>query len=290
MSCIKEIAGAYCVIHLIGKGEVLLNNVNYGREVLFEHRFWLQILGDHGRFIYNTLSPSEEHLKDKAAYFIRVFDDLLDESRRLTDESAINKLTKISLLHANDIRRFKLEIIKEQISDNIIIELPPTFINHMVNEVEEYLRILRCAIKMEDFSEHPLHYHNLWLPDAAGHAGAVYCGLDSVEKDIRRKSREFAEEFEDLHMKAYEFSGYLRTELKVFPALQRLNSQAELKINMFMRFLREIEMLRNNTNAVGTLMPLMADHMYREECYYLVNLSGTAKITMPECNPAKPRI
>ncbi|NOU92561.1 DUF2935 domain-containing protein [Paenibacillus sp. LMG 31456] len=27
---------------------------------LFVHRFWLQILGDHSSFIWNTLSPKRE--------------------------------------------------------------------------------------------------------------------------------------------------------------------------------------------------------------------------------------
>jgi hypothetical protein len=31
-------------------------------EALFEHRFWLQILGDHARFILNALSPKEKKI------------------------------------------------------------------------------------------------------------------------------------------------------------------------------------------------------------------------------------
>ena len=72
---------------------ILFNNVNYftrrgfldyisfEKEALFEQRFWLQILGDHARFIYNTLSSSEKEKIEKAIYFIRIFDELLEEAR-----------------------------------------------------------------------------------------------------------------------------------------------------------------------------------------------------------------
>jgi len=37
-----------------------LSQAKYEQSVLFEHRFWLQILGDHARFIFNSLSPVEK--------------------------------------------------------------------------------------------------------------------------------------------------------------------------------------------------------------------------------------
>jgi len=159
----------------------------------------------------------------------------------------------------------------------------------MVNEVEEYLRILQNLLEMKMSAGHPLHYHNLWLPDAAGHAGAIMCRLDDVEKDLRMQSREFEKDFHDLHMKAEEFSGYTRTELTDFPALKRLNHQVEMKIVLFMRFLRDIEELRAEKRALGTLSLLMPDHMYREECYYLKSLSRVSKVQNPECDPTMPR-
>ena len=49
---------------------------------IFEHRFWLQILGDHSRFILNALSPEETHFIDDATQFIKLFDYLLEKARR----------------------------------------------------------------------------------------------------------------------------------------------------------------------------------------------------------------
>ncbi|MGO4276772.1 DUF2935 domain-containing protein, partial [Paenibacillus sp. TAF58] len=49
-------------------------------QALFEHRFWLQILGDHARFIYNALAPVE--LKDIAIAhsYINQYDQLLGQA------------------------------------------------------------------------------------------------------------------------------------------------------------------------------------------------------------------
>lgn len=33
------------------------NKVDVQSDIMFEHRFWLQILGDHARFIHQSLAP-----------------------------------------------------------------------------------------------------------------------------------------------------------------------------------------------------------------------------------------
>lgn len=263
--------------------------MDFKKEILFEHRFWLQILGDHGTFIYNSLSPSETEKIQRAANFVILFNELLESTRKSLNEKELYKVSQKAYYYAQEIRNFKLNIIKEHLIGKIEIGLPPTFLNHMVNEVEEYLRVLSYLLDNQIPIAHPLHYHKVWLPDAAGHAGAIECGLDSVEKDLREKSKEFVIEFNDLYIKADEFSGYLRTCLQNFPALYRLNNQVELKILLFMNFLKEIENLRMCKKAVGTLMPLLADHMFREECYYLNKLSKVSQVEAPDCDPTKPR-
>jgi hypothetical protein len=76
-----------------------------------------------------------------------------------------------------------------------------------------------------------------------------------------------------------------------FAALERLNEQAETVINDFMSFLENMRDQRLDSKVLGSLMPLMADHMYREECYYLLQLSqSTDDIRKPVCDPASPRL
>lgn len=266
-----------------------MSNISYRKEALFEHLFWLQILGDHGRFIHDALSPDEKEKVEISDYFIRIFDELLDYAKQDLNEEQIYELTKQAFAYAEEIRRFKLDLIRDHIAGKIKIDLPPTFINHMVNEVEEYLGILQCLLDRKIPEGHPLHYHNLWLPDAAGHAGAVMCRLDDVETDLKIKSKEFETDFHSLHMKAEEFSGYTRTNLTDFPALKRLNLQVESKIGMFMRYLKDLQELVMAKKVLGTLLPLVPDHMYREECYYLFTLSRVSEVKDPDCDPTTPR-
>lgn len=259
-------------------------------ELIFEHRFWLQILGDHGRFILNELSPLETEEIKGAEYFIELFDELLEISRGRLSEISLMELTRRALEGAEKIRDFKLNLIRQHLVSKIRIGLPPTFINHMVNEVEEYIRILRFALAGKNAPMSPVHYHLLWLLDGAGHAAGIMSKLDEVEKKLIDKSREFNKDFENLYKKAVEMAGYLRTNIREFPALSRLNREAELEMKMFMVFLEEIKNLRLNKEVLGTIMPLMADHMFREECYYLMKLSRVSEIAEPECDAARERI
>jgi len=131
----------------------------------------------------------------------------------------------------------------------------------------------------------------LWLTDAVGHAASVSSNLDPVEKDMIDKCSHFETLFVDLLLKATIMNGYIRTQINNFPALDRLNKQVETAIILFKDFLEEIRDQRISGQVLGTLFPLMADHMAREECYYLWKLSQTAGLTKrPDCNPASPRI
>ena len=59
---------------------------------------------------------------------------------------------------------------------------------------------------------------------------------------------------------------------------------------LFKYFLHELEELELSAQALGTFSPLMADHMSREECYYLMKLVGTTLIKKPNYDPTKPRL
>jgi hypothetical protein len=257
---------------------------------LFEHRFWLQVLGDHSRFIFNTLSPKEAEYVRMAQYFIDAFDELLEQAREDLTAKALVDLTSLAKELAEDIRTFKLHIIGAHLQGKVAIELPPTFLNHMVNEVEEYIRIL-CHLTDGEIPPliHPVHHHLIWLLDAAGHASSLSSSLDPVEKQLASMSEGFTKHFEQFYIKAVEISGYLRTQLDQFPALSRFNNQVELEILLFKEFLRELEELEMTDQVLGTLNPLLLDHMAREECYYLSKLAQVSEVKYPDCNPTKPR-
>lgn len=261
------------------------------RETLFEHRFWLQILGDHSRFIYNALSPEESDAIQRAEYFINIFDQLLGNARsEKLSSSEVHDLTLKSYKYAQEIREFKLILLKRHLTGEIMIELSPTFINHMLNELEEYLCILNFIMTKSIPKANPVHHHLLWLLDGAGHAGIIDSSLDNAEKLFKEESRDFASRFEALYLKAVEMAGYLRTKQSNFPALSRFNQDAQEEMMSFVSFLEGIERLRLEKELLGTIDPLMTDHMLREECYYLTKLSAVSEIEKPDCDPTRPRI
>lgn len=260
-----------------------------GDAARFEHRFWLQIMGDHARFIRDTLAPKEKRDIELASHYIAVFDQFLNQAR---SASSIDELNRQALSQVLELRSFKLSLIERHLQGNIMIMLPPSFINHMVNELEEYARTLQALVRGEAVPVyHPIHHHVLWLQDGFGHAASIAGNLDFAESSLIQKSKQIEQHFKDFYLKAVELAGYLRTNLKYFPALSRFNQQAELEMKLFQQFLQELEEMRLDASALGVLTPLMADHMFREECYYLTKLAQTTKqIKQPACDPAKPRI
>jgi hypothetical protein len=267
-----------------------LRSTNYKEAALFEHRFWLQILGDHARFIFHSLSPKEMEEVRLANHFIQVFDQLLAHSRQSLSDRELAILNQQSYKHGQDIRSFKLNLIRRHLEGKVQIQLTPVFLNHMVNEVEEYLRILSFLVS-GDIPPiiHPVHHHLLWLLDGSGHAAVIIQNLDRVETKIIDKSEMYAKKFEQFYIKAIEVAGFMRSNLEYFPALSRFNHQIELEMKCFKEFLRELEELELTDQLLGTLSPLMADHMAREECYYLIKLAQSSDVSTPQCDPTKPR-
>ncbi|GIM29060.1 hypothetical protein CPJCM30710_17260 [Clostridium polyendosporum] len=259
-------------------------------EILFEHRFWLQILGDHARFLSDALSSTEVDLLKKSNYFKDLFDSLLDNARKQLHDEKLNELTNLASNAAQEIRCFKLFIIAQQICGKVKINLPPTFINHMVNEVEEYLYILNCYMGKYSKLINPIYHHLLWLPDGSGHASSIIASLDMTEKELIKISKKFEKTFNDLYLRAIEFKGYMRSGLFEFPALDRLNECANIEMMTFKQFLQDLKLAVIEKRVLGALNPLAPDHMYREECYYQTKLSQVSKVKAPECDPTKERI
>ncbi|RFU67347.1 DUF2935 domain-containing protein [Peribacillus saganii] len=263
---------------------------DFREEALFELRFWMQILGDHSRFIHDSLAPSEKRYIERSSQFILKFDQLLDAARKPLEDHNLLSLLLLAQTEAEAIRELKLSIIKDHLVGEVKIGLSPSFLNHMVNEVEEALRLLSFLVRGHQLpSVHPLHHDLLWLLDAAGHAGAIANELDTVEKKLKRQARQFSKDWEEFYLKSIELTGFLRTKTAEFPALSKFHHDVELEMAVFQHFLQELEEMELRKETLGTLTPLMADHMAREECYYLTKLAESAAVKQPDCDPSKPR-
>ena len=267
-----------------------MKTTNINEMTLFEHHFWLQILGDHSRFIFHALSPKETAYINKSKEFIKLFDTLLEKSHTTLSTHDLSMLNNDAYKAAMELREFKLMLLAKSIADKIDVSLPPTFFNHMVNELDDYLFILNSLIKNKIRKETDIHLHLLWLSDGAGHAGAIASRLDATEKELVIKSNLYEKEFTNLYLKSIEINGYTRTGLYDFQALRKLNESANEKMTHFKEFLKELEEGVKQKKIIGILTPLVTDHMFREECYYLTKLSMVTSIKEPNCDPGKPRV
>ncbi|MBB6633845.1 DUF2935 domain-containing protein [Cohnella thailandensis] len=258
---------------------------------LFEHRFWLQILGDHARFLYHALSPAEKTDIQTAEAFIRSYDGLLEQARRAAAETEVSAISRQAYDLTLKFRDFKLDLLRRVILGKVMIAFTPTFLNHMVNELEEYLRILSALVEGKPVPQFDaLHHDFLWLPDAAGHASAIASDLDSVEKRLIKKSQRFEKHFQQFYLKSIEMAGYMRTQLKDFPAFRRFHMEVDVEMKLFVAFLGELEAMEISAEALDRISPLMPDHMMREECYYLTKLARLGLVPNPECQPDRPRV
>lgn len=165
------------------------------RNGIFEHAFWLQILGDHSWFILNALSPKETDFIDKANEFIDLFDCLLKKSHKSSSIENLHELNYQAYSSAMKIREFKLSIIAKMIEDKISINMSPTFVNHMVNELEEYICILNALINGSIPNTSDIHLHLLWISDGADHAFIIYRSLDMTEKELINKGHMYSKIF-----------------------------------------------------------------------------------------------
>mgnify|MGYP002403553523 CR=1 FL=1 len=262
-----------------------------GDDALFEHRFWLQILGDHARMILNVLSPKETADIQKAGAFIQAFDRLLGQARSSTASTDLKGLSAEAFRQTMALRAFKLDLLARSLMGRVAIMFTPTFLNHMVNELEEYARILQALNEGKPVPRFdPLHHDLLWLSDAAGHASAIAADLDAVEKRLIEKSRDFIKHFEGLYLKAIEMAGYMRANLRDFPAFRRFHTDIDLEMRLFVRFLTELEEAELSAEVLDRISPLIPDHMMREEWYYLMKLSKSGLVQGPSGDPTKPRV
>ncbi|WP_282942553.1 DUF2935 domain-containing protein [Paenibacillus sp. RC67] len=261
------------------------------QEAQFEHQFWLQILGDHSRFIHNTLYPIESKDIDTSGQFIRHFDQLLELSRGSLNSAQLTDLNQAAHQAAVKLRTYKLNLLERSLLGTVKIGITPSFLNHMVNELEEYIRILDELVAGKPVPHYPpLHHDLLWLSDAAFHSSALSTELDFVERRFIARSKDFEKQFSEFYLKAIELAGYLRTMRAHYPSFTRFHQDINLEMRLFMAFLKELEHLELSQELLGSLSPLLPDHMFREECYYLKKLAQSGEIAVPDCNPATPRV
>lgn len=145
---------------LVKRGERWMTD--FEKTALREHRFWLQILGDHSRFIQDSLAPQEQREWERARYFMETFDQLLER----VDRENLIEISQKAEEESRKLREFKLHLIERHLLGRVRISLGPAFMNHMVNELEEYLRILdylKQGVNPPFFMNSITTYYGCWM-------------------------------------------------------------------------------------------------------------------------------
>lgn len=257
----------------------------------YEHRFWLQILGDHARFMLLSLAVKEQNEIQQANRYLAEFDHLLSIIQTDTTSIDLGNFNKQVIDKVKQFKSFKIHLIRRHLAENLGMNLSPSLLSHMINELEEYESMLRYMVgEKVPPAAHPLHYHHLWLLDGIGHAASIASALDMSERELREEAEQFEKDFGRYFDKAQELIGYLRTNLLSFPALTRFNQEANQLMVQFISFLNDLKALSLRNEILGSTDPLLFDHMLREECYYLKKISQVSEIQPPKCDPTSPRV
>lgn len=246
--------------------------------ITYEDPFWLQILGDHMRFILNALTARETEHAQQAEHYITLFDTLFAQSREYLPEIAQERFLDTTYNSAQQARMFVLGLLRRQLMGEYCINIAPGFLNQMANEAEEYLRILDHAGKGVDSLMHPIHYHLLWLFNCSISADTLNAGLDPAEREILKGCHRFMHKFDNLYLKSIELMGFLRTGLPEFSCLHKLNADVVDDLASFAAFLLELEDRLQNKEVLGTLSRLQVNHIYRKACYYACKLSEVSDL------------
>lgn len=267
---------------------------NHPHDGVYELRFWLQILGDHARFIKYSLMPDETNMSMVAANFIELFDRLLEKTReaKIVKEPVMKSHLGEILQTTLSFRDFNRELLAERLKNKLVTSLPPVFYNHMLNELESFLKVLTDIECGPERAENILGQHLLWSLDAAAHAALIGSDLDKVEYRLREMSNKFERAFDHDYVKAVELAGYFRSNPpSAAPVLEAYNRDMAFQIKEFMAFLEEIKGGVKEQRILGRLWPLTLDHMYREGCYYLLKLAAVEPgLSIPDCDPGRPRV
>jgi len=265
--------------------------------------FWSGVFRDHATFLHDNLAPDQPQWIRWAEGFrqtlTRMHDETADVAAKaglggpagsyvLTGPPEAEPLTGLqgrelafyeqkaadlsrSLLETiGSLRNYKEQVLQQKLDCQIKLALGPTLIAHMIVEAEEAQRTLGRSRAVANLPPalQALHHHLVWLPDAAGHAAALHGRLDGVEQNLLNRTADFKHVLNGMHIKALELYSMLRVAPRMVGALRRLNRDAMTQIAVFRSFLTELREHTEECEVLGAIMPILADHMLREELYY----------------------
>ncbi len=155
--------------------------LDYKSELLF----WAGIMRDHAMFQVNALAPKEQAYIQRAMYYRNFFQHMISELERVADykPSMPNNL----LQGLQCFIEFKRMIIQGLLTCQLQINLPPSLINHQINEAMEFQTLLMALQQCLNNSMNLAGYIKMWLADSIGHAAGIAAFLDPSEELLQEE-------------------------------------------------------------------------------------------------------
>jgi len=242
-----------------------------------ELSFWTGIMRDHTEFISTSLSSKEMELIRTAEYFKNTWMAIRNEVKGMEKDAPAAKVNSIlsrTMTVLVNFIQYKRILLNKSLTCKIEISLPPTFINHMINEAMEFYRTLWILQSNQplDKTAETLRLHKIWVPDAAGHAASIASGLDPIESMLIKEAEGYKKTFDDMTIKVMELGQMLERAGLKDGTLEEFNEEVVIVINSFICYLGKILELKSKCKVLAIFKPLTPDHMAREENYYLTKL------------------
>ncbi|MDF2533008.1 MAG: hypothetical protein K0Q65_2589 [Clostridia bacterium] len=237
--------------------------------------FWTGIMRDHANFQLDTLAPKEKPFIENSTYFMDFFKKINLEIK----DSDNLKMIYPKLLHGLQcFIDYKRVILKNLLTCNIAISLPPTNISHQINEANQFMMELSAPVPkhMDAYIPSMLYAQQLklWISDSAGHAATISAFLDPVEEMYIQQALNYKMIFEKLTIKVSELQMMLMHTGLENGVLLHLSHEAIHQMSDLTCFCEEIKKLRGECKvmALGTFSPLVPDHFIREQQHWIMKI------------------
>jgi hypothetical protein len=244
-----------------------------------ELMFWLGIMGDHTVFIQNAFVYTEKQAIMGAQFYQGLFQRMTE---RAESESLGQPMRSELTQGLSGFIDFLTDLIKGLLTGSLLMNMTPSFVSHMLDEALEFEKFLSTTPLLFEQAPRALYLaqgHGIWLADAAGHAAAIASNLDANEALLIGEANQYKEVFNLLAQKAVELEPMIKRTGASNGALALLSQQATDCMIRFLAYLQKIKELRAGCKAMamGTLTPLVADHMAREAKHYLAIIRQGSK-------------
>lgn len=248
--------------------------ITFAAEARFENQFWLTVFRDHTFFILSSLAPNETELIQTAKGFHQEALARLESLDRLQTDGEWRVFSLEMTEYAARLISFKQLLLDNMLACKITLHLPPSLVDHMVREAEEYIQTITRMIQGTPLkgAALALHESELWIPDGSGHAALIRSNVDPQEEDVFESAHHWKSEFDKLNLALQELKTKLRSGVRWVPTLERLMELTATQFVLFRQYLEHLEEMVAECRVLGDLKPLFMDHMARETTYFLEKL------------------